>query len=85
MKYDLKKISSARCYLDVVKVFIDKVPIQDKEWKEIRKDAKNALKVVNQTFDVINSVTMPRPGQLDPCKGGPILRFVEIVPREMKK
>lgn len=76
MKYDLKKISSARCYLDIVKVFVDKVPVRDKEWKEIQKDAKKAVRIISQAMDLVSSISKPRPEQPDPCKGGPIIKFV---------
>ncbi len=90
MKNDPKEMPSAICHLDIVKVFIEQVPIHDKEWKGFQEDAKKAVREIYKNFEVISSISRPIPGQSDPCKGGPIVRIVEkyskeIIPREIKK
>jgi hypothetical protein len=70
MEYDLKKLPSVHCFLDIVHKFVAEVPIQDKEWQTYREDALWAMRIVKKILTAAP--------QSYPCKGKPIQRIVRV-------
>ncbi len=76
MSVDLKKVQSVHCFLDIVHAFVKDVPIQDKDWRQYRRDALQAIRIIYKML-------LPMP-QRDPCKGK-IIRLVVKESNLLKK
>lgn len=72
MSVDLKKVQSVHCFLDIVHAFVKEVPIQEKDWRQYRRDALQAIRIINKMLSPMF--------QRDPCKG----KVIRLVVKERK-
>jgi hypothetical protein len=66
------EVYSVHPFLDLVRAFVEEVPISDPDWLKHRECALESM-------DYAKQILMPNPDILDPCLRQPIERYVRKI------